>query len=322
MIGGYNSMRKVFFLFGLLILIVSVVNANAALTERNVWTGNYGISSDGWGGTDNSGIISAEVPSGAIVEAAYLYSTSCFTQNFANVTLQGNNIALTDIGQTGSFLWSAMGNVTSIVKSVIDGGAGGIYNFNITDHDDNNGEALVVVYSLASLPKATVAIMDGAQQFSGDTFNLNFADPIDPSNPDFFAEMTLGIQHSCADQQSNVTVNGSVLSNNAGNFDDGENFDDGSLITVGGIGDDTLNTNTYDGDDERYSLVPFIALGDKTISVFTENPSNDDQIFLATFHLSGTAAVNKPVNPVPEPGTILLLIFGITGLVGLKRMKG
>jgi len=111
-----KMMKKVFFQFlvALTMLIVLASYSNAALIERGSWVGSYGVSQDGWGGTDNSGIISAEVPSGATVTAAYLYSGSFFTKNFSGVTLAGNPVALMEIGDTGGFLWSAVSDVTSI----------------------------------------------------------------------------------------------------------------------------------------------------------------------------------------------------------------
>ena len=87
----------------------------------------------------------------------------------------------------------------------------------------------------------------------------------------------------------------------------------GSLITVGGF-DDPFSPflPTYDEDHERYNLVPYITNGDTTISVRTVNPSGDDNIFLAVFHVTGEAGINEPPPDatVPEPGTLSLLAIG------------
>jgi hypothetical protein len=211
------------------------------------------------------------------------------------------------------------------VAPVIDGGPGGTYNFSITETGGNqDGEALVVVYSLASLPESTVGILDGFSISSGDSFAINFTDPLDPTDPDFFAEMRLGIGFSCCSQTSTVTVNGTMITQNAGNNDDGAQVANGSLITVGGF-DDPFSTllPTYANDHERYNLVPYVAFGDTTISVNTRNPSGDDNIFLAVFHVAGLAGINEPPpdgEPVPEPMTLAMLGLGAVGF-GVRRVR-
>ena len=75
----------------------------------------------------------------------------------------------------------------------------------------------------------------------------------------------------------------------------------GSLITVGGF-DDPFSAAflpTYDGDHERYNLVPFVDDGDTQIRIDTFNSSADDNIFLAAFYVLGEASVVT----VPEPGS-------------------
>ena len=63
---------------------LSLGSAHAALTPFQLFTGTVGLSSDGWGSTTQSGVISANVPLGATVTAAYLY-----TSTFDNVPLTG-----------------------------------------------------------------------------------------------------------------------------------------------------------------------------------------------------------------------------------------
>ncbi len=43
-------------------------------------------------------------------------------------------------------------------------------------------------------------------------------------------------------------------------------------------------------DDELYNLLPFIEDGDRDITVFTQNPTNDDNIFFSYFFLKSMTA--------------------------------
>ena len=326
--------RKGAVLLGVGLLFVMAVFAgvaDAALLQRTAYVGTYGLSTDGFGDTSNNGTISAFVPLGATVEKAYLYSaTFNNSATLGTVTLGGTAVTFFDewtndiLPSYPNYFRTGISDVTSIVKPTIDGGAGGTYNFSVSESlSSTDGEALVVIYKLASLPTATVAILDGKQALAGDSFSANFADPLDPAEAGFFAEMRLGISFSAQGQSSNVTVNGTLISGNAGNNDDGF-VANGALMTVGG-NDDPFSAPlpSYADDHERYDLVPNITLGDTSIVVDTINPSNDDNIFLAAFYLKGVAGINEdpPTNGVPEPGTVLLLGSGLVGLVGYRRTK-
>jgi hypothetical protein len=250
------------------------------------------------------------------------------------ITLDGNAIpqaSFTGLGIPASACCSIQAyraNVTSIVKSVIEAGPGGVYDFNVTKSSSgNDGVALVVAYSNATLPVATVGILDGNAAVTGETTTINFAQALNPAAPGFFAEMRLGIGFSCCDtQRSTVEVNGTVITRNAGNNDDSADpsLSNGNLITVGGVGDGFSSLlPTYEDDGERYNLVPQISAGDTSITVKTSNTSQDDNIFLAVFYAAGIAGVNEPPpgdpNAVPAPGALLLFGFAAAALVGLRR---
>ncbi|HMM71819.1 MAG TPA: hypothetical protein PKC22_06295, partial [Rhodocyclaceae bacterium] len=195
--------------------------AMASLTTFQTFVGNVGYSADGFGSTSQSGTISASVPVGATVLGAYLY-TGMFDDvaNPAGTTLNGSAVSFGPNMVNNNFLSSARADVTSIVKPIIDAGPGGIYNFSVVESTGaQDGEALVVVYSHASLPEATVGILDGFAATSGDTTMINFANPLNPAAPGFFAEMALGINFSCCGQLSHVDVNGQTLTRSAGNND-------------------------------------------------------------------------------------------------------
>ena len=209
--------------------------------------------------------------------------------------------------------------------AAVDGGPGGQYDFKIQEGNTGttDGTALAVIYSLASLGTTTVALLDGFASVTGDATALNFVDPLDPTAPGFQAEMRLGINFSCCGQQSEVSVNGNAITEVAGNNDDGlGGISNGQLITMGGS-DDPFSAllPAYGDDHERYDLTPYIAVGDSSIKVLTSNASQDDNIFLAAFLVSGQAGINAPPPGVPEPSSWAMMIagFGMTG--GMMRYR-
>ncbi|WP_417463006.1 PEP-CTERM sorting domain-containing protein [Kordiimonas sp.] len=320
-------------LLGATILVAcSAGGASASLVEFQSFFGNFAISSDGWGGTDGNGVISAQVDGGSTVAAAYLYSSNIAGNATAptQVTLDGQLVTgYTNLGTNNQNLTAFRSDVTSIVKSTIESGGGGIYDFAITEGGERlsiDGHALVVVYENAALPEASVGILDGFSDTGGDSTSINFAQGLDVSDPGFFAEMRLGIGFSCCNQASDVSVNGNLITRNAGNNDDGEEVSNGSLITVGGFDDGFSSLlPSYADDTERYNLAAsgFLNNGDTSILINTRNPSNDDNIFLAMFYVSGEAGFNEPPpsSPVPLPASAWLMLSVLAGLFGFGRFK-
>ncbi len=299
--------------------LLATTPADAALTVFQQYTGNVGLSTDGGGSLSSSYTVSAFVPFGATVVSAYLYQTNVYGGAVQSFSLNGN--ALTAVALPASSVFSAArADVTSIVSAIINGGVGGTYNFTVGEGNSavTDGTALAVVYSLASLPTQTVALLDGFAATTGDVTTLNLATP---AAAGFTAEMRLGIGYSAGGQSSTVNVNGTTITNNAGNFDDGSGSN-GALITVGG-NDDPFSPllPTYAQDHERYDIAPYVPVGSSQIVVRTNNPTNDDNIFLAAFVVSGQAVVNPP-SAVPEPGTWAMLMVGFGGVgYSLRRRQ-
>lgn len=309
-------------------------SAHATLTSFQTFVGNYGVSTAGWGSTSQSGQITANVPVGDTVVAAYLYTSTYNDMSGAGGTFGGTAVNYTPLSANAGdpVLQAGRTDVTSIVAPIIDGGAGGVYNFNVTETSPGqDGEALVVVYKQASLPTTTIGILDGSSATTGDTTSINFSKPLDPTSPGFIASMALGIGFSydgtnCtgAGQSSTITVNGTTITNNAGCNDSSVDATpaNGNLITVGGYinGFTTSILPSIANDHEMYNIVPQITKGDTKITVNTLNPSNNDNIFLAVFNVSGEAGINVPPpnNNVPEPSTLGL--FGLALLsFGFQR---
>jgi hypothetical protein len=318
--------------------------AMAALTVFQQFTGKYGLSTDGGGNigssltsSSSSYTVSAWAPVGARVEAAWLYQTGYTFENRAGpygVSLNGNALTFGSpvINNTVTELLSARADVTSLVAPIINGGTGGTYNFNITEartggplfDSGTDGVALVVVYSDPSLTSnRTIAILDGFASVDGDEFTFTASRGMDPNAAGFSAELRLGIGYSCCGfQSSTVDVNGTRITNNAGNKDDGVQSSNGQLITVGG-NDDPFSglLPSYADDKERYNLVPYIGLGDTIVTVKTSNSSRDDNIFLAAFMINAEPAGLNAVVPEPATWAMMIVGFGLVGFATRRREK-
>lgn len=330
----------------LILAAVGMMNttAQAALVSAGTWNGNVGLSTDAVGSNNfNVGSVQAYIPVGATILQAYLYSagiptaysgspTSLADYNAAGITLGGYNINnfSTLVGATSPrpeiTSWAtARADVTSVVQTLASGASTANFSWNVTEGSLNryiDGEILSIVYSHPDLPVGSVALLNGGQSTAGETTNVSLGVPLtDTSAPGFKAELGLGISFSCCGQLSSVSINGNQLTASAGNYDDGLDAQDGSLITVGGLGDTAQNGLSYESDRELYDLKPFLNTGDTSFSIFTENPTADDNIFFASLYLTGTIRDVTPGTVVPEPETYAMLLAGLGIIASAARRK-
>jgi len=289
------------------------------------------VSQDAMGTSSSSGSIHVDKPVGASVRKAYLMSASTGFTSYripsGGVTINGSPITW-DIETPSSISsYNYWADVTSIVKPIVDAFPAGINTLTIGEQSSSSidGEVLAVIFDdPGKTSVSTVVLLFGAQKVGGDTFKITLSDPINLSQPDLVLNMSLGISFGhqtvgYGDQFSYVDVNGQRLTSSAGGEDDGQ-LANGALITVGGIGDSNANpppnaspaTLGDRTDDELYNLIPFVQDGDTSITVFTQNPSTDDNIFFSALVLSGGAVVNEGIllspvykaNPVGTQHTV------------------
>lgn len=268
-------------------------------------------SIDGLGTLSTTGSIRVNKPAGATVRRAFLASASTGFSGFkipdGTVSLDGTPITW-DVSTLSSISsWNHWAEVTSIVKPVVDSAAAGTVNLTVSEGNSTtaiDGEVLAVIFDDPNQTTINSAIfMFGAQSVGGDNFAIHLSDPIDLTDPHLSLDLSLGISfgfqnQGVTNQFSIVKVNGSQMTQSAGGEDDSQGSDgNGALLTVGGVGDSNANpppTATVVNDrtdDELYSLIPFVHTGDTAISVFSQNPSNDDNIFFSGLFVGDASAI-------------------------------
>ncbi len=292
---------------------VSVLTVNA-LKPIVTETGKISLSLDGLGSNMASGIIQVEKPAGATVRKAYMAAASMGTSGGyiipnGGITIDGVGV-LWDSTKTMSCQlgWSPScynhwADITSMVKPKIDAAAPGRVSFTITEGSTSriDGEILAVIFDDPSqTTDNTVILLYGAQSYAGDTFAITLAEPIDKTDPNLKMDFSLGISYGYqgSGQYSRVDINSNRLTTSAGGQDDGSAAN-GALLTVGGLDDSNANPpNPYATpagnpriDDELYNLLPFVNSGDTAITVYTLNPSTDDNIFFAALNIRSAVAI-------------------------------
>jgi hypothetical protein len=332
-----NPMLKAALMAAVGLVAAGSAHASLAVSYQFVGQGNWSLDAVGSNNTP-VGTLQAFVPVGATVQKAFLYSSSSGAPT-SSVTLDGTTYSSFTALGANSFLQAYRVDVTSQVQAATAGGSAVPFVFSVDSENPNgdiDGEALAVVYSLASGPVRTIAFLDGFSASGGDGFNFTSSPLPDVTASGFEALLSLGIGfgYQPSGQYSQVDVGGRRLTTSAGGQDDGiPPIANGTLITMGGIGDSTSNpADPYlDGnvgplyDDELYDLAqgngvnasPFISTGQTVINVRTLNPSGDDNIFFAGFNITAEGNVTPSI-PLPAA---LWGGLGLLGLLGARRIR-
>lgn len=286
-------------------------NTVESLDQMQTFYGLVTLSVDAMGTTAGSGTIQVDKPANASVRKAYLMLATTGSTSHeltaGDVQLAGSPVVWNESLANSISSYNYWAEVTAIVKPIVDAAPAGLVDLQITEANsvDIDGEILAVVFEDPNqTTENTIILYFGAQDVDGDTFTIDFGEPIDKSDPNLVMDYSLGISYSCqdplcTDQDSYVDVNGTRLTSSAGGQDDGAAAN-GALITVGGIGDSNDNPPDPNGDaggdfrydDELYSVIPFVDDGDTQMVVNTVNPSGDDNIFFAALFLGSTRSVN------------------------------
>ena len=276
-------------------------------------SGLISVSIDGTGSNEaNGSIVQVEKPAGATVRRAYMAATttgfSDATLSNGDIKIEGTGVAFTQSINNSISSSNYWGDVTNIVKPIVDAAPAGRVDIRVTELDTLNvdGEILAVIFDDPNQSREnSVILLFGAQNVNGDSFPIALAEPIDLFSSNLVLDMGLGISYGCQGtssscgppQFSRVSVNDKQLTSAAGGYDDGDTVN-GTLITVGGLDDSRDNPTDPTAlpvdsrsDDELYNMIPFVSNGDTTIDVFTINPSSDDNIFFASLLIGGTTAI-------------------------------
>src|SRR5262245_6438534 len=149
-------------------------------------SGLIALSVDAAGTNDPAGTtISVQKHAGATVRKAYLFAASTgfsgYTPADGDITLAGTPVAWNPANTISNGIGSvnAESDVTSIVKPVVDGAPAGVVDMTIAEGakaGSYDGEILAVILDDPTVTTSgSVTLMYGAQQTTGDTFNVALA---------------------------------------------------------------------------------------------------------------------------------------------------
>lgn len=333
---------------------------DAGLQDIGSYYGHISWSIDGASDADHTAgdeiTISVDKPEGATVRAALFIGGDGGNRNTTGYTptdvyLNEQNVLLTHWAKTttcpGGECWNNFntyyGDVTDLIKSDVDAAEPGIIDFSFdqgdgVDGDSMEGGALVVIFDDPNAPMSSIYLRGGTSDPDGDSFTFEFP-ALTSENLAYDINLSVGISNSYQwggwSQTSNITANGTLLSNISGGCDDSEEYNNsvscgfGGYNTVGGIEDNINNPGNVDSevtgydvnlDNELYDLDAVLVEGDTSLTVDTVNPSANDNIYFAGIYLRSVLPTATFCDDNPVECGISATDLASTGAEGVDFM--
>lgn len=325
------------------ILFLATNYSNAQITQVENLFGKYALSVDGCENNLGSGeagscIIIINKPAGATLYKAYLVAsqTPADSSDFPDSTPVRVNTANTYSGSIGPVLSTMAssvgtltidmhrtryGNVTTSLEPLLNSlpaGASPLYLMPDSNQVNTSGwglegRTLLVIWNDPNGADKVISISLGSTTSLPPTTVTVNTPPLNITPVTSTAIAGLGINYSTAIsvQKNNVTVNNTLITTEAGGYDDGTNMMNGELFTIGDD-NDALGATT-----EKYNIKPALTDGSTTYTVTFQNVLDHSQDYLSVYYSVASGAFQTgAVNGIlySDANTNFLYNTGETGL--------
>ena len=213
-------------------------------------------------------------------------------------TINFQSVAFTHTARSGSdmFLENYFADVTDMLQTSLTNASTGDVVVPFTYGSEMRGLVLTVIFNDSTWDDGTVIMQFGHADFDGDETTVTFPALTTAPN-EVLLSLGIGWSLQAVPYTSNTegynTVKVKTSSNSTPQTlsDYAGGHDDGQLMTVGGYGDSTANPSgswvDYTSDDELYDLASYMSIGDTSLTLVTNNPSDNDTIFQAVLQFDG-----------------------------------
>lgn len=228
------------------------------------------------GGTYDTGNITINKPIAATLIKAYVLSAGRGSGSaVSDVRVNGTLVTLGNTETSSNGVLNKWGDVTSEIGTMLEALPTGASTISLSEvtPGDNEGTALFVVWESPNLVNGVISLKFSSTRTSDGAVIIVPVPAINSAQPDFVVKAGMAISFSTGtgDQISTITVNDSLLTEEAGGFDDGL-LANGQLWT---IGDDE---DAYSIASEKYDITNFVTDGDTVINFTSTSAHTADYI--------------------------------------------